>query len=265
MNFTQKLGATIEKNNSLLCVGLDPVLEKIPQQFKSKEHPLFDFNKFIIDQTHDLVCAFKPNSAFYEAYGVSGIEQLKQTIDYINHQYTGIPVILDAKRGDIGNTNEGYVKFAFDYLEADAITVMPYMGIESLDVFFERKRKGVIIGCHSSNPGAREFQEILVDQRPLYVHVAEKVFAEHGDNPNCLLFMGATYPEQIRIVREIVSDMTLLVPGVGAQEGVLEETLRGGLNSEKKGLIINSSRGIIYAENPREEANKLKEAINKYR
>ena len=272
MSFHDKLKIIIQKNNSLVCVGLDSDIDKLPESFKQKNHPQFEFNKTIIDTTHDLVCAYKPNPAFYEALGDRGVKELKMTCDYLRETYPEMPIILDAKRGDIGNTNEGYAKYVFDYLQADAITVMPYMGIESLSAFFQREEKGIIVGCHSSNSGAKEFQELSVNGKPLYEKVAEELMKQQGDNPNMMIFMGATYPEQLTQVRKIVRDMSFLVPGIGAQGGNIEQTIKAGLNSQNAGLIINSSRGIIFAssqenfaEKAREETQKLREEINKYR
>lgn len=272
MTFSDKLSNNIIKNNSLLCVGLDPELSKIPSHMQSKENPQFEFNKAIIDATHDIACIYKPNPAFYEAYGDRGVRELKMTCDYINENYPEIPIIIDAKRGDIGNTNEGYAKYVFDYLQGDAITVMPYMGIESLEVFFQREGKGIIVGCHSSNPGAKEFQELTIDGKPLYEIVAAELMKQHGDNPNVMMFMGATYPEQLTNIRKIIGDMTFLVPGVGAQGGTVETFVKAGVNAQKAGLIINASRGIIFASNgedfaqkAREEAIKLRDEINRYR
>ena len=260
MNFHQKLEAIVAKNNSLLCVGLDSDTAKLPPNQSQ-----FEFNQAIINQTHDLVCAYKPNSAFYEAEGAKGVAELKQTCDYLKNTYPNIPIIVDAKRGDIGNTNTGYMQYVFDYYQADAITVMPYMGIESLSPYFERKDKGIIVGCHSSNLGAKEFQELVIDGQPLYQYVAKELVKQHGTNPNVMMFMGATYPKQLEEIRTIVSDMTLLIPGVGTQGGDVEATVKAGLNSQKQGLIINSSRGIIFANNPRAEAQKLRDKINSYR
>lgn len=281
MTFQQKLDAIVEKNNSLLCVGLDPDFEKLPQSIKSLEYPQFEFNKTLIDATHDLVCAYKPNPAFYEARGDGGVRELKMTCDYIRETYPDIPIIVDAKRGDIGNTNNGYVQYAFDYLQADAMTVMPYLGIESLAPYFARTGKGIIVGCHSSNPGAKEFQERLIlpepvegeqSPKPLYELVAEELTKQHGNNPNCMMFMGATYPEQLTSIRKIVGDMTFLVPGVGAQGASVESFVKAGKNSQNAGLIINASRSIIFAsggtdfaQRARAEAKKLKEEVNKYR
>ena len=286
MNFQEKLDTIIQKNNSLVCVGLDCDVTKLPESIRHQENPQFTFNKAIIDATHDLVYCYKPNPAFYEARGAVGIKELKMTCDYIHGIYNDIPVILDAKRGDIGNTNEGYAQYVFDYLNADAITVMPYMGIESLSCFFNRAEKGVIVGCHSSNPGAKEFQEKLffperpegvegaseTKPKPLYELVAEELMKQYGNNPNTMMFMGATYPAQLTEMRKIVGDMTFLVPGVGSQGGDVESFIKAGLNSKNAGLIINASRSIIFAssgddfaEEAREETEKLKDEINQYR
>ncbi|SRR6266568_1709130 len=272
MSFQTKLDNLVQKNNSLVCVGLDSDIHKLPDIFKQNENPQFEFNKAIVDATHNFVCCYKPNPAFYEARGHKGIKELKMTCDYISGIYPDIPIIIDAKRGDIGNTNEGYASSVFDYYNADAITVMPYMGIESLKVFFKREGKGVIVGCHSSNPGAKEFQELVFDDKPLYQHVAEELMKQHGDNPNVMIFMGATYPEQLTEIRKIVGDMTMLVPGVGSQGGDVEKTIKAGLNSKNAGLTVNSSRAIIFAssgedfaEKAREETEKLRDQINTYR
>lgn len=292
MNFNDKLNSAVQKNNSLVCVGLDPDFDKLPEFLKSKENPQFEFNKAIIDATHDLVCVYKPNPAFYESRGDRGVTELKMTCDYIRNTYPEIPVIVDAKRGDIGNTNNGYVKYAFDYLQADAMTVMPYLGIESLGPYFTREGKGIIVGCHSSNPGAKEFQEALVipnsfrdlsneqmlkqvqhdKPKPLYEIVAEELVKQHGENPNCMIFMGATYPEQLTSIRKIIGDMNILAPGVGAQGGSVESFVKAGINSQNSGLIINASRSIIFAssgedfaDRSREEAEKLRNEINNYR
>lgn len=272
MTFHQKLEDIMEGNNSLLCIGLDSEFEKLPESVRLHQHPQFEFNKEIIDATHDLVCVYKPNPAFYEARGIEGITELKMTCDYLIKTYPYIPIIIDAKRGDIGNTNKGYAKLVFDYLQADAMTVMPYMGIESLSTYFEYSDKGIIVGCHSSNPGSKEFQELKVNGKPLYHLVAEELVRTHGDNPNTMIFMGATYPEEIIAIRKIIKDMTLLVPGVGAQGGDVKTFAQTGINSKRKGLMINSSRGIIFASKDndfatkaRSKAEKLRDEINLYR
>ncbi len=265
MTFQEKLDKIVKKNNSLICVGLDSNISKIPAKIRNGKHPQTTFNKSIIDATADLVCAYKPNTAFYEQRGKNGIEALKMTCDYIRDKYPDIVLIIDAKRADIGSTNDGYVKFIFDYLGADAVTLHPYLGKEALMPFLERKEKGCIILCRTSNPGAGEFQDLKVNNIPLYKVVAKKVVKDWNMNKNCMLVVGATYPKEQKEVRKIIGDMTILVPGVGAQGGDVEKTVKAGLNSKKAGMIINSSRGIIFSKNPREEAKKLKDEINKYR
>lgn len=263
MRFLEKLDETVTKNNSLVCVGLDPVLDKLPEEFKTKEKPFLEFNKSIIDTTHDLVCAYKPNSAFYEALGADGIQQLKETCDYIKQNYPEIPIILDAKRGDIGSTNNGYVDFAFEYLKADAITLHPYMGQKSLAPFLARSDKGCIILCQTSNDGADEFQSLETSGEKLYKTIAKSVAEKWNSNGNCLLVASATYPEKLKEIREITGDeMVFLVPGIGTQGGNVETTLKAGLNNKGRGLVINSSRAIIYAENPRQETENLQNQIN---
>lgn len=265
MRFQEKLNRIAKKNNSLLCVGLDPQIDKIPSHLKIEKYPLFAFNKSIIDATHDFVCAYKPNSAFYEALGSSGILQLKLTIDYIRTKYPDTITILDAKRADIGNTNNGYTKFVFEYLQMDAVTLHPYLGKEAIQPFLNYKDKGLIILCRTSNPGAGEFQDLKVNGEPLYRYVAMQVKNKWNTNKNCLLVVGATYPEEMQEIRKVVGDMTFLVPGIGAQGGNVEKTVRAGLNSKSAGMIINSSSGIIFAKDPRREAMKLRDEINRFR
>lgn len=272
MTFTEKLDLISIKNNSLLCVGPDADWEKLPHSVKETDYPQFVFNKAIIDATHDLVCAYKPNSAFYEYLGSEGIRQLKMTCDYIHESYPNIPIILDVKRADIGSTNKGYVSYAFDYLRADAITLHPYLGKEALQPFLDRTDKGCIILCRTSNPGAGEFQDLKIDGEELYKHIAKKVVSDWNTNNNCLLVVGATYPEELAQVRKIVGEMTLLIPGIGAQGGDVQKTVTSGINSKKAGMIISTSRAIIfassgkdYAEKAREEAIALRNQINKYR
>lgn len=273
MNFLDKLSKITQKNNTLLCIGLDSDIDKIPPHLKSEKHPQFVFNKTIIDATFDLVCAYKPNVAFYEAEGVQGIAQLRQTISYIKEKYEDLLVILDAKRGDIGNTNEGYVKFAFDYLVADGITLNPYLGKEALKPFLDSASKGVFILCRTSNSGAGEFQDLQINGKPLYQIVAEKVVKEWNYNGNCGLVVGATYPTELEIVRRIVGDdFPLLIPGIGVQGGDIEKTVKAGVSKNGQNAIINVSRSIIFAsagkdfaEKARLEARKTRDEINKYR
>ena len=272
MTFQQKLDKIVKRNNSLVCVGLDSDIDKFPLHIRNGEHPQSTFNKAIIDATHDLVCAYKPNTAFYEQRGKGGIEALKMTCDYIRQKHPEIPIILDAKRADIGNTNNGYAKFAFDYLGVDAITIHPYLGSEAIRPFLECKDKGIIILCRTSNEGAGEFQDLKVKGEPLYKIVAKNVVRKWNKNVNCMLVVGATYPKELKEVRKIVGDMILLIPGVGAQGGDVEATVKAGLNSKKRGMIINSSRAIIFAssgkdfaEKARKETKKLKDLINQFR
>lgn len=272
MTFQQKLNNIIKKNNSLLCVGLDSDIQKIPEHIRSQEHPQSTFNQAIIEATADLVCAYKPNTSFYEARGIAGIEALKITCDYIKEKYPHIPVIIDAKRADIGNTNEGYVKFVFDYLGADAVTVHPYLGKEALNPFLERKDKGIFILCRTSNPGAGEFQDLNIESKPLYQVVAEHVVKDWNYNGNCGLVVGATYPKELEIVRHIVGELPILIPGIGIQGGDVEKTVRAGVDSNGQNAIINSSRGIIfassdknYARKANEETEILKNLINSHR
>ena len=251
--------------NSLVCVGLDPDFDKIPAAFKEKKFPQFEFNKFIIDQTAEFAAAFKPNSAFYEARGEQGVKELKMTIEYLRDSSPDIFTILDAKRADIGNTNNGYVAAIFDWMGFDAITLHPYLGKEALKPFLDREDKGSIILCRTSNPGAGELQDLEVGGKKIWQIVADKVSNEWNGNGNCMLVVGATYPDEMKVIRSLAGDMTFLVPGVGAQGGEVEATVKSGINSEKLGLIISSSRGIIFAENPAEQAKKLRDEINKYR
>ena len=261
----EKYNKRAEKVNSLVCVGLDSDFEKIPEKFRVLENPQFEFNKWIIAQTAEFVAAFKPNMAFYEARGEQGIRELKMTMDYIRENHPDVFTICDAKRGDIGNTNNGYVSFIFDWLGADAITLQPYPGKEALKPFLDRADKGCIIWCRTSNPGAGEFQDLLTDGKPVWQVVAEHVRDQWNYNHNCLLVVGATYPEEMKVLRQVMGKTCFLVPGVGAQGGDVETTVKAGLNDDKKGLIISSSRGIIFAENPGEEAKRLRDEINKYR
>ncbi|MCC6323317.1 orotidine-5'-phosphate decarboxylase [Candidatus Nomurabacteria bacterium] len=250
--------------DSLLCVGLDSDFAKLPEGFRALEFPQFEFNKWIIDQTAEYTASFKVNSAFYEARGDQGIRELKMTIDYINTKHPTIFTILDAKRADIGNTNNGYVEFIYDWLGFDSFTVHPYLGHEAVQPILDRTDKTTIILCRTSNPGARDFQDLIVDGKMVYEIVAKKVSQEWNTNNNCMIVVGATYPEEMKKIRGIVGDMTFLVPGIGAQGGSVEEVVKSGLNSKGLGLIIHSARGIIFAENPKLEAQNLRDEIRKY-
>lgn len=249
-------------------MGLDSDRNKFPQHVKNEKYPLFTFNKAIIDATHDLVCAYKPNSAFYEARGSEGIEELKMTCDYLHAHHPDIPIILDAKRADIGNTNEGYAVFAFDYLGADAITLHPYLGREALQPFLDRRQKGCFILCKTSNPGAGEFQDLALDtgNQPvkLYQLLAKKVAEEWNENGNCGLVVGGTYPEDLALVRHIVPDMMLLVPGIGSQGADVEKIMKAGQRDSGDGMIINISRNIIFASQEADFAQKARDAAREF-
>lgn len=281
MNPTQKLHDRQKKLHSLLCVGLDSDIAKIPHRFHSLKYPQFEFNKWIIDQTHEYVCAYKPNIAFYEARGDQGIKELKMTAEYLQENHPDIFTICDAKRADIGNTNEGYVKSIFDWYGFDAVTLNPYLGREAIQPFLDRKDKVSIILCKTSNPGGGEIQDVQVRHPepdnesmakskgeessnsgsasvPLWQLIAYKVAREWNENDNCMLVVGATYPEQLAQVRQIIGTMDILVPGVGSQGGDLQQTLDAGLTPGKKGLIISISRSIIFAKDPGIEIKNVK-------
>lgn len=266
-----KYNKRAKKINSLLCVGLDSDFAKIPKRFSGKKFPQFEFNKWIVKETHEYTSAYKINSAFYEARGDKGIAELKMTIDYLNKNHPDIFTIFDGKRADIGNTNNGYVTFIFDWLGFDAVTLHPYLGREALQPFLNRKDKVSIILCKTSNPGSGEFQDLAVKHPmfdknksiSLWQIVAEKIFRNWNKNKNCMLVVGATYPKELKKIRSIVGDMTFLVPGIGEQGGNLKKVIKSGLNSRGLGLIINSSRSIIFSKNPKEEARKLRDEIRK--
>lgn len=272
MSFLQNLENVIHKNNSLLSIGLDPDLARIPRHLLHTKSPIFVFNKEIIDKTHDLVCAYKPQIAYYAAYGADGLNALLNTVQYIKKNYPDIPVILDAKRADIESTSQAYAKEVFDVINADAVTVNPYLGFDALQPFLDRTEKGVIILCRTSNPGAADFQDLDINGEPLYIIVARKAQEWNKKTNNCLLVVGATWPQQVKQIRTVAKDMFFLIPGIGTQGGDLENTLKNGLRDDKSGLIINSARAIIYASNrenfadkARTEAQKIKNEINQIR
>ena len=293
----------------LVCVGLDSDYSKLPDQFKhhlrSRAQALF--NQEIVRPTADLVCAYKPNIAFYEAEGREGLQALQDTINFIHADYPHIPVILDAKRADIGNTNLGYVEMAFEQFKADALTVSPYLGssflkegerkLGSLSPFLEQRDKLIFVLCRTSNDDAGEFQDLpialdglsqeykekfgdlndLADKigsnvAPLYLVLAHKLARDWNVNGNVGLVVGATYPEELGQIRRVVGDMPILIPGLGAQDGEAEATVKAGKDSMNQGMVINSSRGIIfasrdedYAQAARDATQKLHDQINQYR
>lgn len=269
MNFIDRLQTASRANNSCLCIGLDPNPELMP------EIDVFQFNREIIDATSDLVCAYKPNLAFYETLGIDGLRALEKTLAYISHK---VPVIGDAKRGDIGSTSQAYAKALFETFGFDAVTVNPYLGHDSVAPFTDYTDKGVFILCKTSNPGAADFQETLsrgksadADSRALYELVAVKAL-EWNVNGNIGLVVGATYPQQLKRIRNICPDMPLLIPGIGTQGGDIASVVEHSAGSKKAMFIINSSRQILYASRgkdfasaARKEALKLRDQINEYR
>jgi orotidine-5'-phosphate decarboxylase len=247
-DFNGLLGARWSEGK-FLCVGLDPDLEKIPQsaQGGSARETIVSFNRAIIDATKTTVCAYKPNSAFYEAHGEEGYAALRETIEYALMQAPEAAVILDAKRADIGNTSHSYGVAAFDHLQADALTVQPYAGFAALKPLFERPEKGVLVWCRSSNEGAGEFQDLMVDGEPLYLHVARRCASEWNENGNCGLIVGATYPEEIARVREAAPELPFLIPGTGAQGGYLEKSVAAAKDLRGAGFVLSVSRAVLYA------------------
>jgi len=268
MKFVEKLLNISRKNHSLVCVGLDTDLEKIPEYLLKEEDPIFAFNQKIIDFTSDLVCAYKPNVAFYEAFGSKGWDALKKTCEYIPGE---IPIIIDAKRGDIGNTAKMYARAFFEGLRADAVTVNPYMGKDAILPFLEYEDKCAFVLCLTSNEGAKDFQLSIVDGKPLYEIVAEKVLS-WNEKESCGLVVGATHPEQLKRIRKSAPSLPILIPGVGAQAGDIESTVKSGTDKNGELAIINSSRAVLYASHEedfaqaaRKEALRLRDSINLYR
>ena len=270
MTFMEKLAAAVRRNDSLVCVGLDPALAKLPAVLLDRPDAIYEFNCRLVDATRDLVCAYKPQAAYYA--GQDCDEALKKTVAYIRSVAPEIPVILDVKRGDIGSTAQWYAKEAFDRYGADAVTVNPYMGYDAVQPFLEYADKGVIILCRTSNPHSGDLQNLVADGKPLYVHVAELVRDKWNGNGNAALVVGATYPEELRELRRLCPELPFLVPGVGAQGGDVEKVVKFGCRTDRAGIIVNSSRGIIYAsggpdfaEAAGRAAAKLRAEINAHR
>lgn len=294
MSFFEKLQNSVANNNSLLCIGLDPDPLKLPERFRKKRHnslsrastvttldnqpqsevyapsidELIAWNQAIIEETSKFVCAFKPNIAFYEAMGTMGMNLLRETLALIPDD---IPVLLDAKRGDIGSTATAYAKACFDILGVDAVTLSPYLGSDSIEPFIKYAGKGLFVLCHTSNPGAGEFQTMeiadwqMLDREPnwpLYLHVAKMATSW---SPQVGLVVGATYPEAMQAVREVAPEAIILTPGIGTQGGDLEATVSAGLRQGGDGMLISTSRAIAQAEDPGEAAEYLRDAINSVR
>jgi len=270
MKFIEKLELAQQKNNSLLCVGLDPDMARLPQICRESMEPFFHFNRSLVDATADLVCAYKPQIAHYAACGAEA--ELLATIRYINTNHPDIPIILDAKRGDIGSTAQKYAVEAFERYQADAVTVNPYLGGDSLIPFLNYTDKGVVILCRTSNPGGADLQGLEIGDEALYLKLARLAAGSWNKNRNILLVVGATWPTELALVRQIVGDIPLLVPGIGAQGGDVEAVLKAGLDQRGMGLVINSSRGIIYADSgagfaevARQVTLELRDLINSFR
>jgi orotidine-5'-phosphate decarboxylase len=270
MTFMDSLHRAWRTHDSLVCVGLDPEPGRFPAAFRGDADGVFAFCRDIVDATADLVCAFKPQIAHFAALGAE--DALQRLIAHVHARHPGVPVILDAKRGDIGSTAQHYATEAFDRYGADAVTANPYLGRDSLQPYLDRAERGVVILCRTSNPGAADLQDLLVDGRPLYQHVATRVAREWNTHRNCLLVVGATWPAQLADVRALVGDLPILVPGVGAQGGDVEAVVRHGATADRTGLLVSSSRAILYASSGADFADAartatlaLRDAINSAR
>lgn len=257
----EQLKSQIRSKKTFLCVGLDPDVDKLPKHLLDEEDPIFEFNRELIDATADHCVAFKPNTAFYEAYGLSGIESLEKTLKYINLNYPDHFLIADAKRGDIGNTSTMYAKAFFKRLEADAITVAPYMGRDSVKPFLEFENKWAIVLGLTSNEGSADFQQLKIANEELYLQVI-RTCASWGTSENMMFVVGATKAKMLEDIRKIIPEHFLLVPGVGAQGGSLEEVCKYGINKDV-GLLVNVSRNIIYAGNGMDFAAKATDEAKK--
>ncbi|ANQ86821.1 orotidine 5'-phosphate decarboxylase [Azoarcus olearius] len=270
MHFMTALRAAWQQRDSLLCVGLDPDPARFPAHLQGRRDAIFEFCAAIVDATADLVCSFKPQIAYFAARRAE--DQLEALIDHIHAHHPGVPVILDAKRGDIGSTAEQYAVEAFERFKADAITVNPYMGRDSVDPYLAYPDKGVILLCRTSNPGGSDLQFLDVGGEKLYERVARLVAEDWNASGNCGLVVGATFPAEIARVRALTGEMPLLVPGIGAQGGDIEATVKAGRTAAGGGLMINSSRAILYAGKgedfaaaARAAALQTRDAINAYR
>jgi orotidine-5'-phosphate decarboxylase len=272
VNFIEKLSAAWSAQNSLLCVGLDPDPARFAPQLRGQPDAIFLFCKAIIDATAEHACAFKPQIAYFSAARAE--DQLEALCAYVRQAYPQIPLLLDAKRGDIGATATQYAREAFERYGADAVTVNPYMGFDSVAPYLEYKERGVIVLCRTTNPGGSDLQFLTVNGKPLYQHVAQLVADKWNTNGQCSLVVGATFPQELAQVRRIVGDMPLLVPGIGAQGGDIEATVAAGKSSNGSGMMINSSRAILYAaaekgedfaQAARRVAQETKNAINRFR
>ena len=270
MHFMQALQQAWTRNNSLVCVGLDPEPAKFPPHLRDTPDAVFEFCRAIVDATADLVCSYKPQIAHFAALRAE--DALERLIAHIHASHPGVPVILDAKRGDIGSTAERYVVEAFDRYDTDAVTLNPYLGRDSIQPFLDRADKGVILLCRTSNPGGADFQALDCGGQPLYIRVAETIAREWNVNGNCALVTGATWPEELGRVRAVVGDMPLLVPGIGAQGGDIMAVMAQGRTADGTGLMISSSRAILYAspgpdfaDAAHRAADEMRKSVNSFR
>ena len=265
MNAVDKYNQRVADSDSLVCVGLDSDLDRLPLRFSKQELPQLAFNRHIIRQTADFAAAFKFNMAFYEANGAEGFRQLALSLAHLHKHHPSILTICDAKRSDIGSTSAAYARAIFEQLGFDAVTLNPYLGQDALQPFLDYPAKACIILCRTSNAGSGELQNLRVGRRPLWQMVAERVASEWNSSRNCMLVAAATYPDEMAQIRSLVGDMTLLVPGIGAQGGDIQAVVTAGMNHHGKGLIINSSRSIIFDDYPAQAARTLRNHINRYR
>ena len=270
MNFMQALRDRWDGANTLVCVGLDPESAKFPAHLRDTPDAVFEFTRAIIDATAPMACCFKPQIAHFAALGAE--DALQRCIAHVHANHPGVPVILDAKRGDIGSTAERYAIEAFDRFAADAVTLNPYLGRDSVQPFLDRADKGVVLLCRTSNKGAEDFQDLDCGGLPLYQRIAEKVARDWNGNGNCLLVVGATWPKELAAVRALVGELPFLVPGVGAQGGDVEAVVSNGKDANGRGLVISSSRAILYAgdgldfaDAARAAAQELRDTINRFR
>lgn len=261
MTYYEKLRESWSRSSSLICVGLDPDLKKLPESVRGKKRPIFEFNRAIIDATAESVCAFKLQYAYYGAQRAEA--DLEDTVSYIRENYPRTPVILDAKRCDFDVSAEQYAIEAFDRYKVDALTVVPFQGFDSLRPYLERREKGVIVLCKTSNPGGSEIQDLDVNGEALYMMVARRAALEWNYNGNVSLVVGGTFPEQIKEIRAVVGEIPLLVPGFGAQRGSLAESVRAGTTNLGTGLVLSASRSIIYASEDEDFAFAAKAAVRR--
>ncbi|CAN5855540.1 orotidine-5'-phosphate decarboxylase [soil metagenome] len=265
MTALARLGARMEAIDSLLCVGLDSGLERLPQRYHASATPQLDFNRALIEQTHAYAAAYKLNTAFYEARGAAGWNELARTVEHLRAEHPDVMTICDAKRGDIGATNEAYARAIFDELGFDAVTLQPYPGAAAMRPFLDRAERACIVLCRTSDPGAEELQELRCGDEALWEVVARHVRDTWDRQGNCMLVVGATHPDQLRRARQICPAMTFLVPGVGAQGGSVAEVIRAGTDSDGRGLVINASRSVAFAADPAAAARELRDDIRRGR